>query len=78
LSLGIVTKNVQEDIMELGTNPQALLEYNPAAYEALPECYQNDSSLNFFVDVNNNLCAEHTLHDEVYIFTDGNWARVKW
>ena len=66
---------MKDNIMELGTNPQTLLEYNSAAYEALPECYQNDSSLNFFVDVNNNLCAEHTLHDEVYVFTDGKWVR---
>lgn len=61
--------------IELGTDPMALREYNQAAYDALPECYQNDSSLRFFVDVNDNLCAEHILHNETYIFTDGKWLR---
>ena len=65
------------DVKELGTDPLVLLDYDEFAYEALPECYKNDQSLKFFIDVNDNLCAEHTLHDEEYLWTKGEWMRIK-
>jgi len=75
---------------ELGTDPLVLLEHDPFAYEALPECYKEDHSLRFFIDVNGNLCAEHilgiedsnascasTLHPEEYLWVNGEWTRIK-
>jgi hypothetical protein len=62
---------------ELGTDPLCLLEKYECAYEALPDCYKNDRSLRFFIDVNGNLCAEHTLHPEEYLWTNGEWMRIK-
>jgi hypothetical protein len=61
---------------ELGTDPLCLLAYDPFAYEELPECYKNDHSLRFFIDLNNNLCSEHTLHYEEYLWRDGVWRRI--
>jgi hypothetical protein len=61
---------------QLGNDPLVLLEHDPFAYEALPECYKNDRSLNFFLDANGNLCAEHELHDEEYLWR-GEWMRVR-
>ena len=56
-------------IIELGNDPECLLKDYPEAYQALPDCYQADSSLNFFIDVNGNLCAEHTLDNEEYVWS---------
>jgi hypothetical protein len=61
---------------ELGTDPLVLLEYDEFAYEALPDCYKNDQSLKFFIDVNGQICAEHTLHPEEYLW-NGEWIRIK-
>ena len=62
---------------ELGTDPLVLLEHDEFAYEALPDCYKNDHSLKFFIDVNGNICAEHTLHPEEYLWANGEWMRIK-
>jgi len=62
---------------ELGTDPLCLLEHDPFAYEELPECYKADHSLRFFLDANGNLCAEHTLHPEEYLWVGGEWTRIK-
>jgi hypothetical protein len=48
----------------------------PAAYEALPEPYKNDSCLTFFVDNNGHLCAEKDTGEE-YVWFDGQWVRGK-
>jgi hypothetical protein len=64
-----------QQIKELGTDPKCLFKDYWDAYEALPPWYKSDSSLNFFVDVNGNLCAEHTLHKEEYVWLDGRWCR---
>lgn len=79
-----------QEIKELGTDPLVLLGYDEFAYEALPECYKNDHSLKFFIDVNDNICAEHvlgtegskaslarTLHSEEYLWTNGEWMRIR-
>ena len=74
-------------LRELGNDPECLLKdpvikEHPEAYKKLPECYKNDHSLNFFIDVNGNLCAEHTLHNEEYVFwygqgaPDGEWQNI--
>jgi hypothetical protein len=66
-------------VIELGNDPECLLKEFPEAYKALPECYKNDHSLKFFIDVNKNLCAEYTLHNEEYVFwydqnaLNGDW-----
>jgi hypothetical protein len=62
---------------ELGTDTLCLLEQDPFAYEELPECYKNDHSLRFFIDVNGNLCAEHAMHHEEYWWVNGEWVRIK-
>lgn len=62
---------------DLGTDPLVLLEHDTFAYEALPDCYKEDHSLRFFLDANGNLCAEHTLHREEYLWVDGEWTRIK-
>lgn len=64
---------------ELGTDPCCLLENYSLAYEKLPECYKSDHSLRFFIDAHGNLCAEHTLHSEEYLWsvTQGDWLRVR-
>ena len=46
----------------------------PEAYNALPESYQNDSCLEFFLDANNYLCAEYDLGGE-FLF---DLASKKW
>lgn len=61
----------------LGTDPLCLLEHDSFAYEELPDSYKNDHSLRFFIDTNDNLCAEHTLHPEEYLWTNGVWTRIK-
>ena len=49
----------------------------PKAWLALPAAYKADpSALDFFVDVNGNLCAIHLLCDEEYVF-DGKWQRIR-
>lgn len=40
---------------------QQLREQHPEAWAALPDCYQNDSCLTFYTDVNGNLCADFDL-----------------
>lgn len=53
-----------------------LEEMNPEAYAALPECYRNDHALEFFIDNNGNLCAEHDLHNEEYVWNNGKWYLI--
>jgi hypothetical protein len=74
------------EIISIGNDPCCLLDYPEdkpgshtykAAYDALPEAYKNDHALNFFIDSNNNLCAEHNLHNEEYLWTGENWVRIK-
>jgi hypothetical protein len=49
----------------------------PKAWKALPAAYKADhSALDFFIDVNGNLCAIHLLCDEEYIF-NGKWKRIR-
>ena len=62
---------------ELGTDPLVLLEHDSFAYDELPEVYKNDHSLRFFIDINGNICAEHTLHPEEYLWANGSWMRIK-
>jgi hypothetical protein len=62
---------------ELGNDPLCLLDIDELAYQALPEPYKNDRSLNFFLDNCDNVCAEHTLHNEEYVFWMGSWVRIK-
>jgi hypothetical protein len=64
------------EVKELGNDPLVLLEYDEFAYEALPEGYKNDHSLNFFIDTNGQICAEHELHTEEYLW-NGEWVRIK-
>jgi hypothetical protein len=47
------------------------------AWEALPESYQADSCLTFFLDVNDGLCAEHDMGGE-YCFCpiQKKWVRA--
>lgn len=55
------------------------------AYKDLPEVYKADDCLKFFVDVNNNLCAENAELDEEYIYIPSDklgdmqesWTRIK-
>ena len=67
-----------EKCFSLGNDPYNLKagKYY-AAYDALPSSYKNDHSLNFFIDANNNLCAEHNLHNEEYLWTGKDWVRIK-
>jgi hypothetical protein len=60
------------DLNELHTN-------YPEAYNALPDSYKNDSCLTFFIDVNNNLCAEDDSGKE-YQYINGykNNFASKW
>jgi hypothetical protein len=44
----------------------------PAAWEALPDGYKSDSCLEFFIDLNRNLCAEYDLGG-LYIWTGKQW-----
>jgi hypothetical protein len=67
---------MENKIRELGNDPLCLLEIDEFAYDELPQSYKEDHSLNFFVDVNGNLCAEHTLHDEEYVWAKGEWERI--
>jgi len=46
-----------------------------AAYEALPETYKADSCLEFFLDVNDNLCAEYDLGGE-YLWNGTTWVVI--
>lgn len=56
-----------------------LQEKHPAAYDVLPEPYKNDSCLKFFIDVNNNLCAEDDFGAEYqYINSRNNNYTSKW
>jgi len=64
--------------MELGVDPLCLVARYPQAYLELPECYKADHALRFFLDANNNLCAEHKLCHEEYLFSPGEgWVRGK-
>lgn len=40
----------------------------PEAWEALAEPYKNDSCLIFFLDCNGNLCAEHDIGNEEFVY----------
>lgn len=47
----------------------------PKAWEAVPECYRNDSCLKFFLDVNGNLCAEgDSVCGTDYVWTGSKWV----
>jgi hypothetical protein len=57
-------------------NLERLQQLSPAAFDALPEPYQNDSCLDFFIDVNGNLCAELDIGG-AFLFTDeGKWIEI--
>jgi hypothetical protein len=60
----------------LGKDPAVIEASYPDAYAELPNCYKNDHSLEFFLDNNGNLCAEHTLHNEQYVWNGGKWHLI--
>lgn len=55
------------------------------AYNDLPEAYKGDSCLTFFIDVNNNLCAEYPELKQEFIYIQPeklhdmqeSWTRIK-
>lgn len=53
-----------------------LEELFPQAYKALPECYKEDSCLVFFIDNNDNLCAEFDLGGEFLSTEDSKWIEL--
>ena len=55
---------------------QEVVDVYPEAYKALPECYQADSCLSFFVDINGHLACEYDLGGEYY-WTGKAWVEIK-
>lgn len=43
----------------------------PRAWNALPECYKEDSCLTFFLDVNEHLCAENDS-GQTFVFDEAS------
>jgi hypothetical protein len=62
------------DANDFGMNE--LRDKYPGAYNALPEAYQNDNCLTFFLDINNNLCAEYNMGGE-WIWNGKIWLQGK-
>lgn len=58
-----------------GFGLKELLARFPEAYRALPQIYKEDSVLVFFIDINQNLCAEHDLGEE-FLWNGEIWIRI--
>lgn len=59
-----------------GFDLQGLAHMFPEAYSALPEAYRNDNCLRFFVDRNDNLCAEPKNPEDKIALGDSEWLWV--
>lgn len=71
-------KSQEEKQMKKLTYPQVQNSY-PEAWNALPEPYKNDSCLKFFLDVNDNLCAdcELGLNVEECVWDGSEWVKLQ-
>ena len=49
----------------------------PKVWEALPECYRDDTCLSFFLDVNGNVCADHDS-GETFVFDEESETWVQY
>jgi len=56
-----------------GLTYQQVQSLFPEAWAALPECYQNDECLSFFLK-GDQLQADHDLEPETYVWTEGTWV----